>query len=298
MSRSLFPTNAEAERLLVGPESTTWQFCSDVRLNLVMLYPLLLQVAHPTVEAGVHDYSDFEQRPWERLLRTADYLNLLVYGGPAAADAGRRLRALHRGFRGVRQDGERYSALEPDAYAWVHATLIASFVDGHAHFGRPMRPDQIECFYREYRGLGRLIGVRERDLPRHWDSFRRYFDEVVDSVLRRTESTDRVLRAARRPSPAPLPLPGVLWWAARVPAARAVWLAGVGLLSPALRKRLGIRWTPLDELAFRSLGAVTRSWDPVLPGRLRITGPAHLRRRQEAIARGPLGEHGSAVLAR
>ncbi len=289
MSQSLFPTETEAQQLLLGPESVSWQFSSDARLNVVMLYPLLLQVAHPTVQAGVHDYSDFERHPWERLARTADYLNLLVYGGGAAATAGRRLRALHRRFRGVRADGERYSALEPDAYAWVHATLIASFVDGHAHFGRPMRPDQVERFYREYRGLGRLIGVRERDLPGDWASFRAYFDQVLDSELMRTESTDRVLRAVRHASPAPVPLPGVLWRAARIPASQMIWVGGIGLLSTALRGRLGIRWTPLDELAFRALGTASRSCGPVLPESLRITGPAHLRRRREAIAHGPLG---------
>jgi uncharacterized protein (DUF2236 family) len=293
MSQSLFPTEAEVERLLVGPNSVTWQFTSDARLNLVMLYPLLLQVAHPTVEAGVSDYSDFEQRPLERLLRTADYLNLLVYGGQDAAPAGRRLRALHTAFRGVRKDGERYSALEPDAYAWVHATLIAGYVDGHAHFGRPMSRDQVERFYREYRGLGRLIGVRERDLPRSWKAFRTYFDRVVETDLTRTEATDRVLRAVRYATPAPVPMPGALWRVARIPTAQMVWLGGAGLLSPGLRKRLGIRWTPLDEVAFRGLGAATRSCGPVLPESLRITGPAHLRRRREAIAGGPLGEQAS-----
>ncbi len=289
MSHSLFPTDAEAQRLLVGPESVAWQFSSDARLNMVVLYPLLLQLAHPTVEAGVHDYSDFERRPWERLARTADYLNLLVYGGPAAASAGRRLRSLHKRFRGVRADGERYSALEPDAYAWVHATLIASFVDGHAQFGRPMRRDQVERFYREYRGLGRLIGVRERDLPGDWGSFRAYFERMVDSELTRTESTERVLRAVRHAAPAPVPLPGMLWQAARIPASQMIWIGGIGLLPPGLRRRLGIRWGPLDELAFRGLGAVARSCGPVLPESLRITGPAHLRRRREAIADGPLG---------
>jgi uncharacterized protein (DUF2236 family) len=288
MSQPVFPTETEVQRLLVGPDSVSWQFTSDARLNLVMLYPLLLQVAHPTVEAGVHDHSDFERQPWERLARTADYLNLLVYGGRAAADAGRRLRALHQDFRGVRPDGTRYSALEPDAYAWVHATLIAGFVDGHAHFGRPMDPAQRERFYREYRGLGRLIGVGERDLPSDWTSFRRYFVRVVDSVLTRTGSTDRVLRALRHATPSPVPVPDLLWRAARVPAARVAWLGGVGLLSPGLRRRLGIRWTPLDELAFRGLGAVSRASGPVLPESVRITGPAHLRRRREAIARGPL----------
>ena len=51
MSQPVFPTETEAEGLLVGPDSVTWQFTSDARLNLVVLYPLLLQVAHPTVAA-------------------------------------------------------------------------------------------------------------------------------------------------------------------------------------------------------------------------------------------------------
>src|SRR5579859_4593425 len=165
MSAGLFPSEAELDGLLVGPHSVTWRVTSDVRLYAAMLYPLLLQVAHPTVGAGVSDYSDFERRPWNRLLRTIDYVSLLVYGGRDAVQAGRRLREIHKGFRGTRDDGQPYYALEPEAYAWVHATLIDTYVAGHAAFGRPMGPREVEQFYAEYRGLGRLIGVRERDLP-------------------------------------------------------------------------------------------------------------------------------------
>ena len=62
------------------------------------------------------DYSDFERRPWDRLLRTMDYVRLLVYGGDAAVAAGRRLRGLDKRFRGTRADGTHYSALEPCTY--------------------------------------------------------------------------------------------------------------------------------------------------------------------------------------
>src|SRR6202021_1040506 len=106
---------------------------------------------HPTVSAGVRDFSDFERRPWNRLLRTLDYVSLLVYGGEQAIAARGRLREIHKGFRGRRADGERYYALEPSAYAWVHATLLHSYVAGHRQFGRPMPPDQVDRFYREYR---------------------------------------------------------------------------------------------------------------------------------------------------
>src|SRR5947209_11781988 len=110
---ALFPSAKDADRLLVGPRSVAWRYGSDARLYLVMLYPLLLQVAHPTVGAGVRDYSEFEQRPWERLLRSLDWVSLLVYGGWEAIAAGRRLQALHKGFKGTRDDGKPYYALEP-----------------------------------------------------------------------------------------------------------------------------------------------------------------------------------------
>ena len=285
----VFPTEAEVERLLVGPDSIAWHRTSDSRLYAVMLYPLLLQVAHPTVGAGVRDYSDFERRPWDRLLRTIDYVSLLVYGGREAAAAGRRLRALHGGFRGVREDGERYHALEPEAYAWVHATLIDTYVRGHAHFGAPMSPGETERFYREYRGLGRLIGVRERDLPPTWPGFRRYFAAMSRERLERTESVDRVLRTIRHAPAPPVRVPGLLWRTVRLPAGQVLWLGGVGLMEEELRPRLGVSWNRLDEAQFRALGAISRALTPVMPERLRVTGPAQLRWRREAIDHGPLG---------
>lgn len=290
VSRRLFPTDDEIECLLVGPESMTWQFGSDVRLFLTMLYPLLLQVAHPTVGAGVQDYSDFEQRPWNRLFGTLDYLLVLHYGGQDAVSMGRRLRELHKSFKGVKADGQRYYALEPDAYAWVHATLLDAYVSGHAQFGRPMSPSQIERFYREYLGLGRLIGVRDGDLPSDWQSFRAYFDRTVERELERTESVDRVLRAVRHVT-VPV-VPELLSRAIRLPASRVLYVCSVGLLPATLRERLGIRWRARDEREFRMIGAATRRLTPVMPRQLLVSGPAQLRWRRRAIAGGPLGTGG------
>jgi uncharacterized protein (DUF2236 family) len=286
----LFPTDEEIDDLVVGPDSLTWQFGSDVRLFLTMLYPLLLQVAHPTVGAGVRDYSDFEQRPWNRLFGTLDYLLVLQYGGRDAVAIGRRLRELHKGFKGIKPDGERYYALEPEAYAWVHATLLDAYVTAHAHFGRPMTPTQIERFYREYIGLGRLVGVREGDLPGDWQSFRSYFDRTVEQELERTESVDRVLRAVRHVTvPA---LPDLLSRAIRQPASRILYVCSIGLLPLTLRDRLGIQWRARDEREFRMIGAAARRLTPVMPRQLLVSGPAQLRWRRRAIARGPLGAGG------
>jgi uncharacterized protein (DUF2236 family) len=296
-SSTLFPSEQEIPDLLVGPESVTWRFSSDSRLYFTMLYPLLLQVAHPVVGAGVRDYSDFEQRPWNRLLRTIDYVTVLVYGGPDAVAMGRRLRGMHKGFQGTREDGKPYYALEPEAYAWVHATLLETYIAGHARFGRPMRRDQIDRFYREYRGLGRLIGVRERDLPDDYASFKDYFDTTCEEVLVRTKSVDRVIEATEGDVPAPLPMPDLVWRAARLPAKRTLWLGGVGMLTPTLRERFGLTWSRSDELAFRALGRASRRATPIMPKPLRIAGPGQLRFRRRAIARGPLGPRADAPRA-
>jgi uncharacterized protein (DUF2236 family) len=286
----LFPTDDEIDGLLVGPDSLTWQFGSDVRLFLTMLYPLLLQVAHPTVGAGVRDYSDFERRPWNRLFGTLDYLLVLQYGGHDAVAMGRRLRDLHKGFKGAKPDGERYSALEPAAYAWVHATLLDAYVSAHAQFGRPMSPEQVERFYREYLGLGRLVGVRESDLPADWAGFRGYFDHTLEHELERTESVDRVLRAVRRVTLPNVPLvPDLFWKALRLPASRALYVCSVGLLPPRLRERLGVQWRPREEREYRMIGAASRRLTPMMPQQLLVSGPAQLRWRGKAIARGPLG---------
>ena len=286
----MFPSDAELDGLIVGPESVSWQITSDPRLYAVMLYPLLLQVAHPTVGAGVRDYSDFEHRPWDRLMKTIDYVSLLVYGGRQAVSAGRRLRELHKSFRGKREDGAPYTALEPDAYAWVHATLIDTYVRGHRHFGRPLSPDETERFYEEYRGLGRLIGVRERDLPPTWAGFRAYFEQMVRQELTHTESVDRVLGAIGHAPPPPVPLPDLVWRALRLPASRVLWLGGVGLMTPSLRGLLDVGWGLADEAQFRTLGRLSRGLTPVMPERLRVMGPAQLRWRRRAIAHGPLGQ--------
>jgi uncharacterized protein (DUF2236 family) len=287
----LFPGEDEIERLIIGPDSVTWRFSSDVRLFFAPLYALLLQVAHPTVAAGVRDYSDFAERPLERLLRTIDYLVLLQYGGREALAVGRRLRELHKRFRGVRSDGAPYFALERGAYTWVHATLLETYVRAHQCFGRPMTRAEVQRFYREYVGLGRLVGVREGDLPETWEGFRAYFDHVVEHELGPNETVDRVLEVAREPTgPELAVVPEMIWRAVLFPAGKMMYVGGVGLLSEPLRERLGIPWSRREERGFRALSASSRKLERLLPAGLKVFGPTQLRWRRRAIARGPFGQ--------
>ena len=275
----MLPLPEEVPALVPARTSVTWRMASDIRLMGASGYALVLQVAHPTVGAGVAEHSNFAADPWGRLLRTLDYVHGTIYGGPRrAGEIGRRIREMHKSINGVRPDGRPYHALEPVAFAWVHATLASAIVDGHATFGSPMTAAQIEEFWADWLRLGRLIGVRQQDLPAEWAGFRPYFDDVVDTQLQDNPTVHEVLRTLREPARPPVPglNPGV-WRVLRLPAAKQLELFTLGLLPDRLRRRLNLRWTGRDERAFRALAAASRAASPVIVGPLREFGPAYLR---------------------
>jgi len=257
----------------------TWRYAGDVRLLATGAYAILLQVAHPTVGAGVSEHSNFKADPWGRLFRTLDYTYAMTYGGPElAAATGRGLREMHKRIKGVKPDGERYHALEPEAYAWVHATLVHSIVRGHELLGRPMSRSDVERLYAEWRLSGELIGVRERDLPASWADFGPYFEAMVGERLERTAAVEEVLQALSEPTkPDVRFLPKAAWRVARIPAAHQIDLVTAGLLGPELRTLLGVPWSRAKERELKLLAAASRTATPLLPRSLRNVGPSYLR---------------------
>jgi uncharacterized protein (DUF2236 family) len=293
------PTEEEIEEIILGPDSLVWQRFDDIRMYFGAGYALLLQVAHPTVGAGVRDHSTFEQDPWGRLLRTVDYGMLITYGGREAAAVGRRLRELHKSIRGTNPDGSTYTALEPEAYAWVHATLLEAGIAAHLRFVGPLSAAEIERLYAEYAPLGRLVGVRRGDLPEDWAGFRDYFETMVNDRLERHMTVDRVLHALTNPGPPPQLPPVVqrLWRLLRIPPAEALRISSIGMLPPVLRERFGVEWGLVSQAELRAMGAASRALGPILPRQLRNRGPSYLEWRAEEIRRGTLGPGGDGQLA-
>lgn len=288
MAETMLPTPEEVPALVPKPGSPVWRYGGDPRLLGTGSFAILLQVGHPTVGAGVSEFSEFRADPWGRLLRTLDYSYVMTYGGPdLAAEMGRRIREMHKHIKGVKPDGERYHALEPEAYAWVHATLAHAIVHGHKLLASGIPAGEIDQFYEEWRRAGRLIGVRERDLPETWAEFGEYFDRMVEERLERTAAVDEVLESLKEPIGPELPfLPEPVWRLIRVPASHQVSLVSAGLLGPTLRERYGISWSRRKERQLQVLAAASRATSPLLPRRFRVVGPSYLRWRREAIARG------------
>src|SRR5581483_1739258 len=69
---------------------------------------LLLQLTHPSIAAGVHDHSDFENHPLDRLFGTLYATSTVVFGSRSQADEiGRALHGVHE-----RVTGPGYRALD------------------------------------------------------------------------------------------------------------------------------------------------------------------------------------------
>jgi uncharacterized protein (DUF2236 family) len=285
---SVLPAPEEFQSLVPRRDGPVWRAASDVRILSTSGYALLLQVAHPTVGAGVGEHSGFQADPWGRLLRTLDYVHGSIYGGPElAGEIGRRVRAMHKGIKGVKPDGERYHALEPTAYAWVHATLASAMVEGHRVYADGMTAAEAEAFWEEWRDVGRLIGVRPRDLPERWAEFPDYFHAMIETELEDNPTVHMVLDTLAEPAPPTIPgVPPRLWTIMRRPMAGQLRLATVGMLPPLLRHKLNLPWSRNDAVAYRAYTAASRASSPVIRGPLREFGPHYVRWRHAALQRG------------
>jgi uncharacterized protein (DUF2236 family) len=284
----ILPAPEEWAELAIKPGSITWRKAADIRTFASAGTALLLQVAHPTVGAGVSDFSTFADDPWGRLWRTLDFVNVLVFGTPEeAAEMGARIRGFHKVIKGTKPDGSRYHALEPEAYAWVHMTLVEGIIRAHERFGRRFSPSEEELFWAEWRRLGRFLGIRWRDMPESYAGYREFVDRVVAERLERTAAVDEVYTALTSTPPPPSRYLGERTWGllSRAPL-RFAGLATVALLPAELRARLELELSRSQKLELRALGAAARGATPLMPSWLRNVGPGYLRWRRMPIARG------------
>ncbi|WP_327112366.1 DUF2236 domain-containing protein [Streptomyces sp. NBC_01341] len=257
------------------PGGVLWSLAGDIRGLLMLPAALTLQVAHPAVGAGVDDHSVFRTDPWGRGERSLRSLQLWVYGGEAAAEEGRRLRKLHRTIQGTDTRGRRYHALTPANYAWVHATGFPVYQHASRYLVRPLTQAQERALYREWLQVGRILGLRDEDMPATIEAFWPYYRTMLaDEVEATTVVRELVAADARVPPPdrGPLVLRLALraaWPLLLPPLAVFRRFITVGLMPPDAREAIGLDWTPRQERRLRRFGAVVRAIVPLLPERLR-----------------------------
>src|SRR3954447_6863679 len=239
---------------------------------------LLMQAAHPVAVRGLLAHSTAIDEPYERLARTAEVMSTIGFGTREDADRiTRRVRAMHRRVRGrIPQPvgsypaGSESRADQPDLLMWVLFTLVDSGLVVYRLYVDRLSEEDQAAYWDDYKVVGRLFGLRARDMPDTLADLRDYKREMLDGDVLHVSAWAR-RRARQIVLEPPVPL------AAR-PLLETVNFITVALLPDRIRREYG--FSPLAPAPLRRAlvagGAeyVKRALIPVLPDRLRLVPAA------------------------
>lgn len=259
-------TSPAADPGLFGPDSITWRIHGDPSMSLGGLRALLLQALHPLAMAGVAQHSDFQQDPWGRLFRTAEYVGVITYGTvPEAQRAGARVRGIHRRLRGIEpESGRSYRVDDPDLLTWVHCCEVDSFLTTFARSGGRLEPGDADLYLGEQTAAAELVGLDPERVPGSVREMRDYFAGVRPE-LRLTAAGSAAARFILFP-----PMPG--WVQVSTPAVPA-W-AGLAtlafaMLPPWARRLYRLPGLPTTDIGASLAGAAVRTGLLAVPAGVR-----------------------------
>ena len=239
---------------------------------------LLMQAAHPLAVAGLLAHSSALDDPYERLARTAKVLSTIGFGSKRDADrVTAHVRAMHRRVRGTLSEpvgpypaGTPYRADDPELLMWVLFTLADSATVVYRKYVRDISRTEEAALWQDYRLVGRLFGLRDRDMPRTLDDLDEYRRSMLEGDRLHVSRWARE-RARRIVLDPPVPL------LAR-PLLETVNFITIALLPDRIREQYG--FSPLPPTVVRKAlvagGAAygKRAVIPLLPDRLRLVPAA------------------------
>lgn len=234
---------------------------------LILQRALVLEVAHPSVGAGVDHHSRFRQQPLRRFWATVDAGLRMVWGRPAvAAAAARQVHRVHDRVHGaVPGSGRPYTAHDADLLRWVWATLVDNIEVAHGTFLRPLTGTERDRLYADMVAFATFFGIPADLLPPDRATFGDWYARrLADPELGATPHSRRLARE-------------ILWYRHPVvpgPAVAPLRLLALGTLPPEVRDRLGLPFDAADrrrhERARRLISTTLRA----VPGPVRRAGPA------------------------
>ncbi|MYS18604.1 DUF2236 domain-containing protein [Streptomyces sp. SID4982] len=220
---------------------------NDPRWGLALIRATVLEAAHPQIGAALADHSSFVTHPWRRLRNT--FLSTQRMFGPddeARRRESARLNRLHARMNGTDAQNRSYSAMDPDARAWVVATMFESAVTMHRLSGQALEQAAMERLYSGFRAFHAALGDDPGFLPPTLHEFWPYYDRVVEEELENTEAMRIILYKLFDHLPAPPLLAGLptLWGTGRAVAGPVIGAITVASLPESFRRRAGLPETP------------------------------------------------------
>jgi uncharacterized protein (DUF2236 family) len=231
---------------------------------------LLMQATHPVAFAGFFTHTGSLDEPYERLERTAQVMDTIMFGEREKADRmTRRVRAMHRRVRGeLREEagtfpaGTPYRADDPELLLWILACLVDSALLVYARYVRPLSRDDRDAYWQDYKTVGRLFGLSDDEMPETIEDFDAYMHEMLTGDVLHVSDEARRLAVQIVMNP---PVPAIA-----LPLLKGANFATIGLLPDRLRRAYGFSWDPVRGLAVRGGAEYTRRvLLPLLPSFIR-----------------------------
>jgi uncharacterized protein (DUF2236 family) len=156
-------TQPAREEALVPATSVSWRILKNpIALYVGGTAAVLLELAEPSVRAGVWEHSSFRSNPLTRMRRTGLAAMISVYGARSIAEPMiARVVQMHASVRGTTPAGIPYSANDQQLLNWVHATATFGFAEAYSRYVRTLSEEVLDDFYREGAPVSRLYGVTQ-----------------------------------------------------------------------------------------------------------------------------------------
>jgi uncharacterized protein (DUF2236 family) len=149
------------EAALVSPDSVSWRvFKNPIALFVGGVAAVVMELAEPSIRAGIWEQSSFRKDPMGRLRRTGSAAMTTVYGARSVAEsmiAGIVRR--HAKVVGTTHNGVSYSASDEALLNWVHTTAAYGFVNAYSQYVAHLTADEVDGLFREAVPSGDLYGA-------------------------------------------------------------------------------------------------------------------------------------------
>ena len=250
------------------------ELSSELGWGLAMVRAIVLQAAHPQIAAALMDDSTFLTHPWRRLHNTMVSMQRQFDERPEVREREvARLNRLHARIAGVDADGAAFSGMDPEARAWVLATLFESTVAMRRNSARPLAWAAQQQLYAEFRLMLAGFGDDPAALPEQLAHFWPYYEQMLTERLEHSAAVDSVLHRLLDTMPPPplLHSQRTAWAAVRSIAGPVAARITIASLPATFRDRVQISTPVLSDAlmvgAYRSTGlaalclpGVTNPW--------------------------------------
>ena len=244
-----------SDHVQAGPGSISWKINRERVVVAAWGRAILLQLAHPSVAAGVHGHSTFRgslRSSYRRFHSTVGAMLSLTFGDTEqviAAAAG--INAIHDRVR-----GETYSAHDPHLQRWVHATLLDSIPLTYERLVGPLTLPDRDQYFSQAAIMEPLLGMPDGWLPRDSVQLDTFMHEMLAGGSLVVTDTSRALARAVLYPPR---------WYLAWPVFRPIQLLTIGSLPQSIRQAYGFSWRPRDQRALARWTAFLRTLLRFLP---------------------------------